>query len=157
VEKPMLRRFLLLTLFVLSLVGFAVASAADTPESVEQAKKEVLKVCEDENRAVERNDADALGLTVSDDLEYTNQMGEVLNKAQWLARIRSGKQKSVTIKLEVDHVHVFGNTVVVTGTSRSTVIFNGKVSDAPRRSTRVFVKQDGVWKLVVQHVTLIAK
>src|ERR1700730_2184935 len=120
----MLRRFLLL--FVLSLVGFTrleVASAGDTPESVEQAKKEVLKVSENVNRAVERNDADALGPTVSDDLEYTNQMGEVLNKAQWLARVRSGKQKSVTIKLEVDHVHVFGNTVVVTATSRSTVIF----------------------------------
>src|ERR1700730_4033219 len=89
-------------------------------------------------------------------LEYTNQMGGVLNKAQWLARVRSGKQRSISIKLDVDHVHVFGNTVVVTGTSRSKVTFNGKLSDSPRRSTRVFVKQDGVWKLAVQHVTLIA-
>jgi uncharacterized protein (TIGR02246 family) len=154
----MRRKFLSLTLCSLFSCMFArsqVATEQRGPGTVEQSKKEVLKVIEDLNGAVEKNDADSLALILSDEVEYTNQMGEVLDKVEWLARIRSGKQRSLKISMKVDHVHVFGDTVVVTATSSSTVVFNGKISKRPRRSTRVFVKQDGRWKLVVQHVTMI--
>lgn len=158
----MLRRLFPLVLcgaFAAAFTGarVAIAIAADTPESVEQIKAEVLKVNAELDRAVEKNDAEGLGPTVSDELEYTNQMGEVINKAQWQAHLRSGELKMITIRHQVDRMHFFENTVVVTGTSRSTVLFNGKVSHGPRKYTRVFVKQNGTWQLVAQHVSLVAK
>lgn len=156
----MLRRLFFLTLLAIPLVALIriqAASAEDTPESVEQAKKEVLKVSEDVDQAVGRNDADALAPNVSDDLEYTNQFGELLTKAQWLANVRSGKIKTVVMKHEVVRAHVYGNTVVLIGLSRTTFVYKGKVSNGPRRFTRVFVKQNGAWRLVVQHVGLLTK
>ena len=156
----MLRRLFFLTLLgipLVALVRIEAASADDTPESVEQTKKEVLKVSADVDQAVARNDADALARNISDDLEYTNQFGELLTKAQWLANARSGTIKTVVMKHEVVHLHVFGDTVVLVGLSGTTFVYKGKVSDVPRRFTRVFVKQDGRWRMVAQHVTVVAE
>jgi Domain of unknown function (DUF4440) len=158
---PVLRSIFLLALcggcFGASIAGSQGAIAADTPESVEQIKAEVLKVNAEVDRAVEKNDAEGLGSAVSDELEYTNQMGQVINKVEWQAHLRSGELKMITIRHQVDRMHFFGNTVVVVGTSRSTVLFNGKISHGPRKFTRVFVKQNGAWQLVAQHVSLVAK
>lgn len=143
--------------FWAGLAGLGVACPANTPESAEQIKAQVLKVNAEIDRAVETNDADGLGPNLSDELEYTNQMGEVIDKAQWQAHLRSGELKMVKIGHKVDNIHIFGNTVVLTGTSTSTVLFNGKVSHGPRKFTRVFVEQNGVWQLVAQHVSLVAK
>jgi uncharacterized protein (TIGR02246 family) len=156
----MQRRFFWLAWLAVSMVGMIrlpVASAEGRPESVEQAKKEVLEVNERMDRALLAKDADALAPYLSEDLDYTNQFGELVTKAEWLANIRSGKLTNVDLKHEMVHVHVFGNAVVAVGLSHTTLIYQGKVSHDPRRFTRVFVKQDGVWRLVAQHVTLIAK
>ena len=131
--------------------------AADTPESVEESKAEIPRVNAAVDRAVETNDADALGAVVADKLQYTNQLGEVINKSQWQDHVRSGELKMLTIRHQVDGIQFFGNTVVLTGTSMSTVLFHGKKSEGPRKYTRVFVKQNGRWQLVAQHVSLVAK
>jgi hypothetical protein len=154
------RRHFWITLLALSLVGLAIPRASraeDTPASVEQAKKEVLMVSGQIDKAVGANDAEGLGANVSDQLEYTLQSGEVLSKADWQARLRSKKIKTIVLEHEVSHVHVYnGDTVVLTGVSHSTVMFKGKLSNTPRKFTRTFVKQGGTWMLVAQHVTLVS-
>jgi ketosteroid isomerase-like protein len=156
----MQRRFVLVVLLAVSMVGIVrlpAASAEGGPESAEQAKKEVLEINEKVDQALLAKDADALAPYLSEDLDYTNQFGELVTKAEWLANIRSGKLTNVDLKHEMVHLHVFGNAVVAVGLSHTTLIYQGKVSHDPRRFTRVFVKQDGGWRLVAQHVTLIAK
>ena len=154
------RNFLLLTLIVAFGVGFArpqVARDAGAPEATDQTKAEVLKVNAAVDRAVETNDADALGSVVADNIQYTNQLGEVVNKAQWQEHVRSSDLKMLTIGHKVDGIQFFGDTVVLTGTSTSTVLFHGKLSHGPRKFTRVFMKQGGKWLLIAQHVTLVGK
>lgn len=155
----MLRKFVLLALSTIALVcwtSFERANAEETPESAEQAKQEVIKVSNAIDQALAKDDADALAPYLSDELEYTQQTGLLLSKADWLARERSKKIVNVALKHEIGHVHVFGNTVILTGVSHSTVVFNGKVSNEPRRFTRTFVKQGGKWLLAAQHVCIIA-
>lgn len=155
----MLRKFVLLALSTIALVcwtSFERANAEETLESAEQAKQEVIKVSNAIDQALAKDDADALAPYLSDELEYTQQTGLLLSKADWLARERSKKIVNVALKHEIGHVHVFGNTVILTGVSHSTVVFNGKVSNEPRRFTRTFVKQGGKWLLAAQHVCIIA-
>ena len=154
------RRYCLLSLLAFSLFGLVISGggrAQNAPGSVEQAKKEVLKVSEEIDKVVATNDADGIGPYLSEELEYTLQTGEVLGKADWQARMRSKGINMLALKHEVSHVHVFnGDTVVLTGRSESTVIFKGKLSNTPRRFTRTFIKQDGKWLMVAQHVTLFS-
>jgi len=157
------RRYFLiafLAFLAFSLTGIVTARASraeDTGGSTEEIKKQVLKVSEDIDKAVGTNNPDGLSANVSDQLEYTLQSGEVLTKADWQTRLRSQKIKTLVLKHEVSHVHVYnGDTVVLTGVSHSTVMFKGKLSNTPRKFTRTFVKQDGTWMLVAQHVTLVS-
>jgi hypothetical protein len=149
---------LLLMFAVIGWVAPRTSMAADTPETTEQIKQEVLRVSNEIDKAVATNDGDGLAANVSDELEYTQQTGVVLSKAEWQARMRSKKINTVVLKHDVSHVHIFnGDTVVLTGVSHSKVIFNGKVSNTPRKFTRTFVKQNGKWMLVAQHVTLVSE
>lgn len=156
----MVRRSVLLVLLAITLVcwmGFERANAEETPESVEQAKQEVIKVSNQLDEALARNDADAVSPFLSDELEYTQQSGRLLSKADWLARLRAKKIDTVVMEHEVGHLHVFGNTVILTGVSHSKVVFSGKVSNEPRRFTRTFVRQNGKWLLAAQHVCVITE
>ena len=159
-EMMTLRKLILLALPAITLVGLIgsePASAEDTPESADQARQEVIKVSNAIDQALAKDDADALAPYLSDELEYTQQTGLLLSKADWLARERSKKIVNVALKHEIGHVHVFGNAAVLTGVSHSKVVFSGKVSNEPRRFTRTFVKQGGTWLLVAQHVCVIAR
>jgi uncharacterized protein (TIGR02246 family) len=151
-------RLIGLSLLVIALTGFAGLEAAvpkETSASVEETKREVLQVNEAMSKAIRSKDTDALARILCDDFVYTNQTGELLTKAQMLANIRSGKLTTVQQRYENLVPHVFGNTVVLTGTSKTTLVYAGQRSDGPRRFTRVYVKQDGEWRVAAQHVSLV--
>jgi uncharacterized protein DUF4440 len=50
-------------------------------------------------------------------------------------------------------VRVYGGTALASGTSDSTVTYNGKPSGGALRFTRVSVKRDGRWVMIVSHAT----
>ena len=156
----MSRQFLAVALLLIAWAGLVEAGSAapeEAPQSVEATEKEVLQVNEAVGKAIRSKDADALARLLYDDFVYTNQTGEVLSKQQMLANIRSGKLTTVQQRYDGLVPHVFGNTVVLTGISKTTLVYAGKRSDGPRRFTRVYVKQDGVWRLAAQHVSLAPK
>ena len=156
----MVRRLIVLILFAISWVGFVelrVAAAQDSREPIEQIKKEVLAVNESVGLAIRTGDTDALGKILSDTFDYTNQTGELLGKAQMLANIRSGRLTTVAQSYSDYRLRIYGDTVVLTGISKTSLVYKGKPSDGPRRFTRVYIKQDGQWHLVAQQVTLVAK
>jgi uncharacterized protein (TIGR02246 family) len=152
------RRCFGLTLLLIALtgvVGFETAIAEDAPKSTEETKQEILQVNEAVGKAIRSKDTDGLARLLCDDFVYTNQTGELLTKEQMLANIRSGKLTTVQQRYDSLVPHIFGNTVVLTGISRTTLVYDGNRSDGPRRFTRVYVKQDGVWRLAAQHVSLV--
>jgi ketosteroid isomerase-like protein len=120
-------------------------------------RKEVLEASEALDRAMVDENMSAMAAWLSDELEYTNQFGEVLTKAQWLDNIGSEKLKHVTFDHKVADLHIYGDAAVLTGISHTIFEYKGAVSKTPRRFTRFFVKQGGKWLLVGQHVTAIAE
>lgn len=124
-----------------------------TSASVEQLKQEVLKVEAERNAAIMKGDVATLDKMYSDEIAWTNPRGELLTKSEILSHLQSGEQKFFSIKHSDRQMHVYGNTVVMTVFTRSSVRYKGKTSDAPRRFTNVFVKENGHWLLVVHHAT----
>jgi hypothetical protein len=129
--------------------------AQNTGESA--ARKEVLEASEAVDRAMLDKNMGAMAALLSDELEYTNQFGEVLTKAQWLDNIGSEKLKHVTLDHKVANLHIYGDAAVLTGISHTIFEYKGAVSKTPRHFTRFFVKQGGKWLLVGQHVTAFAE
>src|ERR1700730_2016416 len=68
--------------------------AQNTGESA--ARKEVLEASEAVDRAMLDKNMSVMAALLSDELEYTNQFGEILTKAQWLDNIKSEKLKNLT-------------------------------------------------------------
>jgi len=130
-------------------------AAQNMPESA--ARKEVIEASEALDRAMLDKNMSAMAALLSDELEYTNQFGEVLTKAQWLDNIGSEKLKHVSFDHKVANLHIYGDAAVLTGISHTVFEYKGSTSETPRRFTRFFVKQGGKWLLVGQHVTAFAE
>jgi ketosteroid isomerase-like protein len=155
-----MRRLLVLAMLAISWVGFVelpVAAGQDVTKGIDQIRKEVLEVNERVDLAIRTRDTDALGRILSDTFDYTNQTGELLGKAQMLTNIQSGRLTTVAQKHSDSRLKIYGDTVVLTGISNTSLVYKGKASKGPRRFTRVYIKQNGQWRLVAQHVTLVAK
>lgn len=156
-----MRTLLLLVLAVMLSCSFAApvaaqAYAAQSPgESA--ARQEVLDASEALDRAMLDKNMSAMAALLSDQLEYTNQFGEVLSKAQWLDNIGTEKLRHVSFDHKVASLHIYGDAAVLTGISHTVFEYKGAVSETPRRFTRFFVKQGGQWLLAGQHVVAIAE
>lgn len=157
----MLMRRMLPLLTLTSVFGFrAMAqSTKGTNKSPleEDEKAQVLKVEAEVNKALLAGNSEALGRIYTDDLSYTNQIGEMLTKAEVLAGLKSGNIKLPSLGRKDVRLQAFDGTVVLTGISTSTLRYKGVVTNRPRRFANVYVKQNGEWKLAVHTVTEIAK
>lgn len=146
-------RVLLASILMISLAGLV--RTQETSANNAETVAEVNKVQEQEAQAIKNKNAAALCSLLADGWAYTNQMGHVIHKAQWCTEMTNGTLSFPLIQHEDVKYHVFGNTVVVTGRSTSTMVYHRKVSFGPRRFSITFVKLDGQWKICAYHVSLI--
>jgi ketosteroid isomerase-like protein len=151
-----MRRILWLPLATVVLAGLVQGPKLKAAEGDEEVKKEILELEEKQNQLFLKADVNFLARIYADSIDWTRPTGEPLTKAQVLANLRSGKEKYNSITHDDLKVHVYGDTVVVTGHSTTNLQYDGKVFSSPRRFANVWVKQGGQWRLVVHHVTPIA-
>ena len=143
-----MRRTLVITIMVLTTASVAFGQK----QSVEQTIKQV-----DHDRIQAQIGADtaALDRIYADDFIGVGPSGTVRTKAQVILDFTSGNLKFQSITTDSVQVRVYGNTAVETG--RSTMIGQDKGKSVPRdnRFTRVWVKQQGHWRLVSNHYSLL--
>ncbi|HEV2201613.1 MAG TPA: nuclear transport factor 2 family protein [Bryobacteraceae bacterium] len=143
-------------LLLVSLTGFVAAEETKGSGSDEAAKAEVLKASERFNQAREAKDRAAMERILADGLSWTAR-GDRLNKSQVIADVLASNLHFKSFAHDSVAVNVFGNTAVLTGHSTSVLEYKGKLYDAPRLFTEVYVKMDGRWQMVVHHVSDLAK
>jgi ketosteroid isomerase-like protein len=101
-----------------------------------------------------RKDVAALDATTADDYLQIDMAGNVRDKATQMKRIASAEVKMESNPLDDMLVRVYGETAVVTG--RATAVGTIRGQPYPRiRFTRVYVKNDGAWKVVLFQQTPI--
>jgi hypothetical protein len=142
-------------LFV-ALTGFARAQSVSPNASDEAAKKEVLKMGEQLNEARKTKDRAALDRILADRLSWIAR-GDRLNKSQVIADFLADNLRFKYFAHDSVKVDIFGNTAIVTGHSTSVLEYKGKLFDAPRLFSEVYVKMDGRWQMVSHHVSDLAK
>jgi ketosteroid isomerase-like protein len=96
-------------------------------------------------------DTVALNRIYADDFIGVGPSGTVRTKPQVISDFTSGDLKFQSITTDDVQVRVYGDTAVETGLS--TMIGQDKGKTVPRdtRFTRVWVKQQGHWRLVANH------
>jgi len=146
-----------LVIFVLAITLMSLAlgqeesAGRNQKNSVEQA---IRKLDDERIQAQIGADAVALDRIYADDFIGVGPSGTVRTKPQVIADFTSGDLKFQSITTEEVQVRVYGNTAVETGGSTMTGQDKGK--DVPRdtRFTRVWVKQQGRWRLVANHYSI---
>ena len=82
--------------------------------------------------------------------------GTVSTKAQEIANLKSGSQKYESISVNEQKIHTYGDTAVVNSESSVKATTSGKPNSGDVRTTRVWVKQQGNWKVVLYQITRVA-
>jgi ketosteroid isomerase-like protein len=132
----------------LSVPAFAPRADASTPE------QEIRAMEAQWNEARARADVATLDRILVGDWTVTHANGTTDTKAKYLADLRSGARKFTGGVAESDLViRLYGDTAVAAGSSNSTVTLNGQPQGGALHFTRVYVKRDGAWKMVVSHAT----
>lgn len=143
-------------LFAAPLASVTQAQEQTGPKA-EQIKKDILKLEGERSQALEKGDIAALDRILAPDYVYVNVFGELNAKAERLSTTQSGVSKHETLTEDDFRVHVYGDTVILTGRASGVVDYKGKVNDKVRRFTNVYMKLNGQWRLVSHQATTIAE
>src|SRR4030088_1238833 len=122
------------------------------------AKKVSGNVLELQHRWVEalvKADTAALDAILVESYVDTDEGGSRLDKPGVLAALKSGDLKHASIPLLETHVHRYGNSAVLTGTSAQTGAFQGKAIAPKILFAATLVLQNGKWRAVAAHRTAV--
>lgn len=159
-----MRFALVLSLAMLAIPAVLSGQRADSTNASAEIEKEILKIDDEKDHAMQRYVAShgaeggpELEQIYGDDLVFVNTHGGLLTKAQRLEDLRSGSLKFISFGRDSYSLHVYRDTVVMTGRATSEVVYKGKVNRVPRRFTNVYIKLAGHWRLVAHQATTIAE
>src|SRR5215468_3608802 len=147
-----MRSALFIAALILTVAPMGVAQKQSARDSHQTSVEEVIKKLDDERiQAQIHADATALDRIYADDFIGVGPSGTVRTKPQVISDFTSGDLRFQSITTDDVRVRVYGNAAVETG--RSTMIGQDKGNAVPRdtRFTRVWVKQQGRWRLVANH------
>ena len=147
-----MRRTLVIAVLLLTATSVALGqkqgARRDQRRSVEQA---IRQLDSERIQAQVGADAAALDRIYADDFIGIGPSGTVRTKAQVISDFTSGDLKFQSITTDDVRVRIYGNTAVETGRSTMNGQDRGKAVPRDNRFTRVWVKQQGRWRLVANH------
>ena len=103
---------------------------------------------------VERNTS-FLEQALSDDFVYVKTQGEVMNKQQLLARVKSPEHTYEFLKSDSVVVRRYRDVAVMTDRTSTRGAISGRAFGGDFRFVRIFVQQNGKWQVVLEQGTPI--
>ena len=147
-----MRQILAITVMVFSAAAIASgqeqAAIRDQRSIVEQV---IRKLDNERIQAQIHADATALKRIYADDFIGVGPSGTVRTKPQVISDFTSGDLKFQSITTDDVRVRVYENAAVETGRSTMDGQDKGKAVPRDTRFTRVWIKQQGRWRLVANH------
>jgi uncharacterized protein (TIGR02246 family) len=129
-------------------LGQAQSASRDQRSSIEQA---IRQLDNERIQAQIHADATALDRIYAADFIGVGPSGRVRTKPQVISDFTSGDLKFQSITTDEVQVRVYENTAVETGLSTMIGQDKGKAVPRDTRFTRVWVMQQGRWRLVANH------
>ena len=147
-----MRRTLVIAALVLTAVPIALGQQQSARREQRRSVEQDIRQLDNERiQAQIHADAAALDHIYADDFIGVGPSGTVRTKAQVISDFTSGDLKFQSITTDDVQVRVYGNTAVETGRSTMNGQDRGKAVPRDNRFTRVWVKQQGRWRLVANH------
>ena len=146
-----------LVVAALALTATSIGLGQKQSASREQRGSVEQKIRQVDNERIQAQigaDARALDRIYADDFIGVGPSGTVRTKPQVLSDFTSGELKFQSITTDEVQVRVYQNTAVETGLSTMVGQDKGKAVPRDTRFTRVWVKQNGHWRLVANHYSL---
>ncbi|MCA1216942.1 nuclear transport factor 2 family protein [Streptomyces sp. 8L] len=105
--------------------------------------------------ALATGDTDAFEDLFSEDVTYVHSTGIAESKAENIAGQRHGVHRHGPTTTVRGHTRILGRTAVTRGLIDMIDTAHGEPFSIRIRQTLVWVKEDGVWRLLVRHATRI--
>jgi hypothetical protein len=103
-----------------------------------------------------KHDPHFLEKYLADDYMAIRNDGKLTTKAQEIENYRSGATEYESIEIREATVRIHGNTAIYNSLNFINATINGKPFSGDVRTTRVWVKQNGDWKIVAFQATQVA-
>jgi ketosteroid isomerase-like protein len=141
-----------MTILLLTAAPIALAQEQSARRDQRRSVEQVIRQLDHERiQAQIGADAVALDRIYANDFIGIGPSGTVRTKPQVISDFTSGGLKFQSITTDDVRVRVYGNTAVETGRSIMSGQDKGKTVPPDNRFTRVWVKQQGRWRLVANH------
>ena len=150
-QKPKQRRVATRSAAAVFVTVAITACNKQASENVEQA---IRQIDNERIQAQIHADAAALGRIYADDFIGVGPSGTVRTKPQVISDFTFGNLKFQSITTDDVRIRIYENTAVETGLSTMVGQDKGKAVPRDNRFTRVWVKQQGRWRLVLNHYSL---
>ena len=144
------RRVFFNAVAITAIAGRVAAGQASSPHKDEE---DVRRAETDRFAAMVKADAASLDKLLSPELSYTHGDARVVDKSVFLAELKAGDFKYLTITPTDIKVRVYGNTAVVTGGAGMDIVNKGVPAKIRIRYTNTQVKKNGSWQMVAWQAT----
>ena len=147
-----MRPALFIAILVLTMAPMGEGQEQSARGSHQTSVEEVIRKLDNERiQAQIHADALALDRIYADDFIGVGPSGRVRTKPEVISDFTSGDLKFQSVTTDEVQVRVYENTAVETGLSTMVGQDKGKAVPRDTRFTRVWVKQQGRWRLVANH------
>jgi ketosteroid isomerase-like protein len=139
-----------------SVASKAEANTSSKPAEGSKTEQELMEITRQLTEASKRGDKKVFERYFADDYSSTNIYGKVIQKAQILENM-SSSPLALHFKTDFEEVQVreYGNMALLSLKSNSRSEVNGQQLTQSYRATDVFMKQNGQWRLLSRHVSII--
>jgi ketosteroid isomerase-like protein len=122
----------------------------------EKKGKDDLKALDAQlTQAFKNHDVKTLEQHCADHMMVIDPLGRVHNKKQYFEHLEKGTAKISELSESDVHTRVYGDTGIVTGLLTLKAMAGDKDISGDYRWTRVYVKQNGEWKVVSEQHTYV--
>lgn len=135
--------------------GQTVAPKTRPRPQLNDAVQRVLAVDEARRIAMLHGDTVALESLVADDATIFWGDGTADSKTTMLELFRSGRLRYIQLDYEETRARIYGNTAVLTGRALIQLFSDKHTAKTVARLTRVYVREQGQWRLVASQTTRI--
>ena len=141
-------------MLAICLLAGPLASAQGEPKAG-SAEEQIKALQAELVKAILKGDTSFYQKYYADDAISAHGLGQVYTKAEEIADLKSGSLKYDSYTVRDQTIHVDGSTAVVVTLASGKGLLESKPFNQDFRTTYVWVKQKGNWKLVLRQVTRI--
>jgi ketosteroid isomerase-like protein len=148
-------RFNSTAVLVLLLVLFSMPSWTAPNRSDEKTSAEIKRLRDQWIEAEETKDIPFLEQLLADDVVIGNSQGQLLNKTQFLNRMRSPERTLKILNTRNVEVRLYGAVAILTEQVTIDGLDNGHPFGGEFRFIRIFAREHGRWRVVLGQGTPI--